>query len=440
MKKIYILSIIALFAGNSNAFSLLEGLDLVYKQNPALQTVKNEVNVQNETKNQARAGFLPNIKASYNISDTHTNLEKTLPSMESSPSLGEVELIQPLFTGGATFAGYKAAKYNTKSAVLNYKAQQQNLFQSAANAYLSVLTATEVLKFNQQQVKTNTEEMKRIRQRFDLGDITLPALKEFEARLSSYIAHKEVAKGDLIAAKATFANIFGRPAENLIWPELNKIEDLSLEQAIEKAKAKNPTVNQSKLKLKASRENITIARSGFMPTVAAFAKWSNRSNFASSADYNSTSIGMQASMPLFTGGATKAKYAKAKYQKTQAKDLLQQSIRDIIKQTSTAYSNVNVLEAQLNALKIALVSYSITTDAIEKQEAAGEASIIDVLDSRDDELQAKVNVELAKQKLTLAKLSLLAALGKLTHKDLINIFAPSKERMPQTPDLELAQN
>ena len=83
------------------------------------------------------------------------------------------------------------------------------------------MTAEEVFEFNKRQVATNTEEMKRIKQRFELGDITLPNLKEFEARLSGYIADKENAHGNLLAAKSAFATVFGRTANDLTWPKIS---------------------------------------------------------------------------------------------------------------------------------------------------------------------------------------------------------------------------
>lgn len=436
MKKMLLVAgLVAISTESAFALSLQEGLNVVFNENPSLQSVKNELNIKDQQKNQARAGFMPTVTASYSLSDQNTNVEGA-PSQDNSPSNGAVNLNQALFTGGSTLAGFKAAKYNKESAEYNYKLQQQNTFKTASNAYLSVITAAEVMAFNVRKVATNTEEMKRIKQRFDLGDVTLPDLKEFEARLSGYIADKEAAYGELLAAKSSFLAIFGRTADDLSWPEIFPELPADLAETIENARAENHDILQQKLLLKASQQNVNIARAGYLPTVSAVASWANNSN-AGSTDTNVTSVGLQASLPLFTGGATTAKYKASKFQKIQAEDALKQKIRDIEAAASNAYNDVLVQVQRVKALTVSLNSFKITTDAVEKQEEAGEASIIDVLDARDDEFSSKVNLQKAKQALVLAKFELLSAIGKFTHKDLAGVFT-AQERMLEVPEQELS--
>tara|TARA_Y100001960_G_C14736943_1_gene860843 strand:- start:568 stop:1890 length:1323 start_codon:yes stop_codon:yes gene_type:complete len=440
MKKTLLVAGVATVMANSAlALSLQEGLEIVFQENPNLQTVKNELNVKEQQKNQARAGFMPSVTASYSLQDQDINIEGA-PSGEASPSSGAVNLSQSLFTGGSTLAGFKAAKYNQASAQSNYLLQQQEIFKAASNAYLSVITAAEVLEFNKRQVATNTEEMKRIKQRFDLGDITLPDLKEFEARLSGYVADKEAAYGDLLSAKANFAAIFGRTADDLEWPSIFPSLPTSLAETIEAAKQSNPDIIQQQLLLKASEEGVKVARAGYMPTVSAVASWANNSNNYGSTDTNVTAVGVQASLPIFTGGSTTAKYKESKFQKIQAQDSLAQKVRDVEASATSAYNDVLVQEQRVKALKVSLDSFQITTDATEKQEEAGEASIIDVLDARDNEFSAKVNVQKAKQALLLAKFELLSSIGKFTHDDLADVFAEMQEEMQVVPEAELVLN
>jgi len=437
-KNLILAGFATLIASNASAITLKEGLDIVFKENPSLQSVKNELKVKEQEKKQAVSGFMPDVDAKYSLEDQNINLEGS-PSGDASPSTGSVTLTQPLFTGGATLAGYKAAKYSEKAAENDYLLQQQNVFQNAASSYLTVMTAQEVLEFNKRQVATNTEEMKRIRQRFELGDITLPNLKEFEARLSGYVAEKEAAYGDLLAAKSSFINVFGRSADELAWPKLDPQLPMSLEESLELSKVNNPDLIQQRILLKASAENINVSRAGFLPTVSAVAGWSNNSNAFNSTDTNVTSIGVQASLPLFRGGETTAKYKQSKFEKIQAEDALKQKMRDIEAQASNAYNDLQVQNQRVKALKVRLESFRITTDAVEQQEAAGEASIIDVLDARDDEFSAKVDLQVAKQALVLAKLELLASVGKFTYNDLDGIFyaAELQETEITSPELEI---
>jgi outer membrane protein len=421
----FAISAFAFVSSNANALSLQEGLDNIYKSNPALQVIKNQLNITKQQKQQAWAGFLPNVIASYSIADTDTNFDNR-NSIDGSPSTGSVELTQKLFTGGSTLASFKIAKLNQRVAQFDYRSQQQNIFLDAANAYLSVLTAEIILEFNERQVATNKEEMKRVKQRFNLGDITLPYLKEFEARLSGYIANKERAYGDLQEAKSTFKAIFGLDTEELIWPELKMLEEITLEQVLDNAKNSNPNIVKNRLLLDVSKQSIKVAKSNFMPTVAAVASWTSNSNQTVIDDTEVTSIGVRASVPLYTGGENKAKYKQAKFEKIQAEDILNQNMRDIESEATDAYNEVQVQISRVKSLKNRLESFIVTTEAIEKQDETGEATIIDVLDARDDEFSAKVDLQLAKQQLVIARLSLLAAMGKFIYEDLEYIFVKVK--------------
>lgn len=424
-KALFIAGLTSLVAANASALTLQEGLNIVFDENPNLQAVKKDVKIKEELKSQAVSGFMPDVEANYSLQDQHTKFQDSI-SADSSPSTGSVTLTQPLFTGGATLAGFKAAKYNEQSAENNYKNQQQVIFRSAANAYLTVMTAQEVFEFNQRQVATNTEEMKRVKQRFELGDITLPNLKEFEARLSGYIAEKEQAHGNLLAAKSGFATVFGRTAADLSWPQIDPNLPATLDEALAAAKDQNPEIKKAKLDYKASKQGINVARANFMPTVAAVASWSNNSNNYNTTDTNVTTVGVQASIPLFKGGENASKYTQSKLESRQADDALNQTIRNVEATTSNAFNNVLVQAQRVKALKVRLDSFTTTKDAVEKQEEAGEASIIDVLDARDDEFSAKVDLQIAKQELVLAKLDLLASVGRFTYEDMPALFNSTK--------------
>jgi outer membrane protein len=424
-KALFIAGLTSLVAANASALTLQEGLNIVFDENPNLQAVKKDVKIKEELKSQAVSGFMPDVEANYSLQDQHTKFQDSI-SADSSPSTGSVTLTQPLFTGGATLAGFKAAKYNEQSAENNYKNQQQVIFRNAANAYLTVMTAQEVFEFNQRQVATNTEEMKRVKQRFELGDITLPNLKEFEARLSGYIAEKEQAHGNLLAAKSGFATVFGRTAADLSWPQIDPNLPATLDEALAAAKDQNPKIKKAKLDYKASKQGINVARANFMPTVAAVASWSNNSNNYGATDTNVTTVGVQASIPLFKGGENASKYTQSKLESRQADDALNQTIRNVEATTSNAFNNVLVQIQRVKALKVRLDSFTTTKDAVEKQEEAGEASIIDVLDARDDEFSAKVDLQIAKQELVLAKLDLLASVGKFTYEDMPALFNSTK--------------
>lgn len=426
MKKAFIIAGLAsIVAANASALSLKDGLDIVFDENPNLQTVKSDVKIKEELKSQAVSGFMPDVEATYSLQDQNINAEGS-PSVDSSPSTGGVTLTQNLFTGGATLAGFKAAKYNEQAALSNYNSQQQKIFKNATQAYLTVMTAEEVFEFNKRQVATNTEEMKRIKQRFELGDITLPNLKEFEARLSGYIADKENAHGNLLAAKSAFATVFGRTANELTWPKISPNLPSDLDETLQISRENNPDIIKAKLDLKASKEGINVAKASFMPTVAAVASWNNNSNAYGYTDTNVTTIGVQASIPLFKGGENASKYSQSKLEKMQAEDALRQRIREIEATSSNAYNDVLVQIQRVKALKIRLDSFEITQDATEKQEEAGEASVIDVLDARDDKFSAQVDLQIAKQELVLAKFDLLASIGKFTYADMSDIFTATE--------------
>ena len=232
--KIKLLMALCLFSiSNASAITLKDGLVVVFNETPSLQNAKKQLNIRDEQISQAFAAFLPSISASYSIAHKNTRIESNpTKSVEEKPTIGSISLNQNIFKGGSVFARYNKAKLIKLFEIANFKQSQQNLFLDASNKYLTILTSEEVFELSKRQVATNAEEMKRLKQRFDLGDVTLPNLKEFEARLAGYMADKEEAYGDVLAANSNFSAIFGKEPKNLIWPKLISQAPTSVDEAI----------------------------------------------------------------------------------------------------------------------------------------------------------------------------------------------------------------
>ena len=90
MKKAFIIAGLAsIVAANASALSLKDGLDIVFDENPNLQTVKSDVKIKEELKSQAVSGFMPDVEATYSLQDQNINSEGS-PSVDASPSTGGV--------------------------------------------------------------------------------------------------------------------------------------------------------------------------------------------------------------------------------------------------------------------------------------------------------------------------------------------------------------
>ena len=171
-----------------------------------------------------------------------------------------------------------------------------------------------------------------------------------------------------------------------------------------------------------ARQAVEVSRSGHYPTLDLVGAHSlDRTGSPSGNDADTTSIGLQLNVPLYSGGGTSSKVRQAQYDFEAAQENLDKLRRSVNRQVRNSYRGVIAGISTVEALKAATVSAQSALEATEAGFEVGTRTMVDVLNAQRDLYQAKSNYATARYNYILSSLELKQAAGTLTKDDLVQV-------------------
>jgi TolC family type I secretion outer membrane protein len=415
----------------ASAQSLQEALAMAYARNAELDSARALLRATDELVPQAQAGWRPSVTLSANAQRYYSN-----DVIRAEPSFGvhfwngsqtvQVQIVQPLFTGGRTAAQISRASNNVLAQRQSLKATEQSVLLAAATAYLDVVRDQAVLELNRNNESNLQRQLQASRDRFRVGEITRTDVSLSESRFSRATADKITAAGQLNASRATYQRVIGEFPKKVVQQTFAFPLPKALEPAIEQSERENPAVLAAEYAERASRDNINDVNGSRLPQVSAVGTLSRTWN-ASQPNPLSTinvsrgdnaTVGVQATWQLYTGGL-------ASSQVRQAKQQAGQRILDLENQKRIARENAIRAWESLQASRAAIVSRKAQVEAANlalegtRQEAlVGSKTVLDTLDAEQEALNAQTDLVRAQHDEQVAAFTLLAAIGRLTGPDL----------------------
>ena len=417
---------------------------------------------------QARALLLPQINASFSLSQTNngqsglgqssfgTGTNDYLCSGIAAGS-GNYNCLGPLTSTGAQgdtghvrtrsingtlsqtifdfskYANLKAAHSAADAQDATYQAALQDLLVRVTGAYFTVLNDEDQLTF----AKANEDAFKR---QYDQAD------QQYKVGLSAITnvyqakAYYENAKTQTIAAQNTLDNdrealrvITGQPVGDLkklrddlpLQPPAPSDPDAWVKQAVQN----NPTLQAQKDNVETAEHNITAARSGHLPTITASVNYGKSNSwYQNPVGYNSnqpasTTIGLTLNVPIFSGGATQSLVRQSIYQRDAATDAMELQRRQVVQNTLNYYRSVLAGISQVESGKASVESGQKALEATRAGFEVGTQTFTDVLLAIQTLTQSESSYSQARHQFILNKLLLRQAAGEADFKDIQDINA-----------------
>ena len=144
---------------------------------------------------------------------------------------------------------------------------------------------------------------------------------------------------------------------------------------------------------------------------------------------NSSSVGLELSQTLYSGGRLSAAHRRAMAQRDQARSALLNTARQISQQVGETWANIAVARAQITAINQQISAAQQAYDGVREEALLGARTTLDVLDAEQSLLEARADRISAESNLQLAHYQLLAAMGLLTVENLqlgIPTYDPSQ--------------
>jgi len=412
-----------------------------------------------EANPQAWAELLPQISGSYAF--TREKIEQS--AVEAFPGPGgavlpaqfgtseyasnhgyQLQLQQSLFNW-AYWAGVSKAKKQVGQAEADYRAAQENLIQRTAQAYFNVLSAQDTLDAQAASLEAISRQLDQANKRFEVGLIAITDVKEAQAARDSAAAAVIDAKRQLASQQQVLREI-----TNLDYPSLSKPgENMPLEvpqpadpdRWVQASMDQNLSLVSSRLGADVARENVQIAFAGHLPTLSFTASTEQQDQaitesltvrqpgfpavvtpvFPAPGSLKQSQIGVQLSVPIFSGGLVSSQKRQAQYQWIAAKENVVVVSRQTEHQARDAYSGVLSEVARVNALKQGVISAEVALKATEAGYEVGTRTAVEVLQQRQSLVQAQTNYAQAKYAYLMDIITLRLAAGTLDEQTLKDI-------------------
>jgi outer membrane protein len=375
---------------------------------------------------QTDALLKPSLSATASVTGTRSDPPVTAATTTNSAAAG-LSGRYPLFNR-ANRVSVEQAQRSLESAQADLAAAEQDLIVRLAQAYFDVLAAQDALATTRQNKAAITEQLASAKRNFEVGTATITDTREAQARFDLASAQEIAAENDLRAKRIALDQLVGRtdvqPRPLAVPVALPPLAPANPEEWVTVADGQHPTIRRARIGLEVSRLETGKARAGELPTVDAVASvgLSNTTGSGTNAftrgTANSSSIGVQMSWPLFTGGSVQSRIKETLALETKAENDLQAARRTVAQSTRVAFFGVQSGQAQVRALEAAEASSKLALEATQLGYRVGVRVNLDVLNAQRDLFTTQRDLARARYDVLVGGLRLRQASGQLAVADL----------------------
>jgi outer membrane protein len=388
--------------------------EMAVRNDPTIAAAAATRDANSEAEPIARSQLLPFVALSgdarYNYQDVNKSLAGSYNDNFADGETG-IQVSQPLYRKDLNIQ-LDQAEDQVAQAEIDYTTAEQDLIVRVTEAYFDVLSAQQTLKFTNADVKAIARQLEQAKQRFEVGLIAITDVNEAQARYDGARADEIVARNNVDDAFEALLEITGEPTGPLadMKPDvpLNPPDPASLDDWTATALENNPAILSAKYNVDIARKEIERQDAADSPAVDLVGSYSlARSDADAGVNSNNGVLGVQLSLPLYTGGG-------ARFQYDAAQDVLEQTRRAVQAQVRNGYRGVLATISRVRALEATQVSAKSALEATEAGFEVGTRTLVDVLNSQRELFRAKRDLAVSRYGYVLNMLSLLQAAGTLS--------------------------
>ena len=419
-----------LVSGMARAESLQDIYDAALQSDPQLATAEASYEAALQAKPLAKSAYLPQINASAGISQLDLAYTDANPSFQDSDfnrSNWGIRLNQAIYNRGY-WAQIDQADSGIAQAEAQILAERQGLIIRVATAYFDELTAREALNTANAEKTAVGRQLEQAKEKFDVGLIAITDVHESQASYDLTVANAIAAQAQLDISHESLRAITGTNTDTLDLlgkddVALTKPNPADIDDWVTSAKENNLQLKAANYAVASAKLNVKAERSGHYPTLGLVAQYGSQDDDGGQQQgvIDSSSIGLDLVIPLYSGGRTTAQVKQAKSQYKQAQMAQELALRSAIQQVRASYLSVISSISQVGALKQALASTQTAAEAAQAGYDVGTRTSVDVLLALQQTYRAQLNYSKARHQYILSHLRLKQAAGTLTEDDLSDL-------------------
>jgi outer membrane protein len=429
---------------NAHAIDLIQVYQQALANDATYASARASLAAGRERVTQGRAGLLPAVGLSGSVvknnsdfspfNEGETVVVDGVPTVVGGGGANlrtseyTLALSQPLFRWDR-WQSYEQSKLAQAIAEAQFAQAQQDLITRVAQAYFDVLSAQDTLESTRAQKSAVTEQLASAKRNFEVGTQTITDTHEAQAAYDLVVAQEFAAVNDLENRRTMLQMIIGAEPGTLAPLQtgitLAPPQPAAVDPWVSSAENQNYGVTVSQLSLESAMREIKRNRAGHLPTLDLVAASSRRDTAGriagTSGDNRNNSIGVQWTVPIFSGFAVTSRVREAIALEDKARNDLETTRRNAALQARQAFLGVNSGLAQVKALQAAEVSSQSALESNKLGYQVGVRINIDVLNAQRQLYSTRTDLARARYNTILNGLRLKAASGSLREADLVPV-------------------
>ncbi|HTN65239.1 MAG TPA: TolC family protein, partial [Burkholderiaceae bacterium] len=299
----------------------------------------------------------------------------------------------------------------------------QALMLRVAERYFDVVLAADTLRVLRRQQAAVERALTETRERFQLGDVKVTDTHEAAARAEAVKAQALAADADLQVKQAALADLTGLPAGQA---RLRRPNDAaapaaggSLEHWLAKAQERNPNLQMRIAGVAAAKQEAAKFSAQAAPSLDLVLQV-GRNRLAGNGDFGAASntgnermIGVQLTIPLYTGGYRSARQEQALALAAKADADASHTRQQVALQVRSLWLGLTVGASRVQALAESSKASQARLDATRLGNEVGDRTTLDLLNAENDAANAELMLLQARIGLLLDRLRLAALGGEL---------------------------
>jgi outer membrane protein TolC len=383
----------------SGPVNMQQAVDLALQHSRKVKASGADERVMTSMRREAASGFFPQASANgylvrqnmtpniYNSAGDTMARNYQLFGTNNAQDLN-LTAMWPIFSGGRTYYGYKAAGARADAATLMLRGTEVEVAMQARLDYIAVMREQENARVTGDLLKQTEERLRLSREEFAAGRTARVTVLRDETELANVVQMDTMARNQaeltLIALKTTLgvdlASVI-TPAEPLQYVATT----VSVADGIQQALASHPDIRAAAKEVEATESEVRAAYGRYLPEVSAtwMYDWQKMWNQNESSTYpNGYSAGLVVTIPLFDGfmregaiGTARAKRDKASEQEILARQQVTKEVNQAALMLATAEKNV---EASKKGLDQAEEQFRI----VQERYSSGRGIQVEILDAQ----------------------------------------------------------
>jgi len=428
------------------AWRLAEVIDQALCRNPKTRQAWATARAQAAQVGASQAAYLPSVTISSNAarSANASNAVGSNQQLTTIQTLGggasssreqfrvtpQVSLNYLLFDFGGRAARLDNALHALNAANWSHDAAIQSVLLAAIQAYYQVFASGAAVDSARAALRSSEDAWRAAEVRHQVGSAALADALQAKTAFAQARVNLQTAEGNARIAAGSLANAMGLPADRDVLIEApvmvdpDPVQDQDVHRLMEEAKALRPDLAAAEAQVRAAEANVTVAKSVALPTVSLAGNYGYGYSSVLAAS-ESWSVGLQLSIPLFTGFANTYQIRGAEEQVE-----IQRASREQLEQTVSldvwrAYHQLDTARATLLASNDLIASAGQSERVALGRYRAGAGSILDLLSAQAGLANARQQNIQARFAWLTQKAVLAQAIGRL---DLDSVRAGSDPR------------